>query len=348
MGILMPLGDGRVLVQFTGYFSENRTRLLVTVNGVDWAEVPMPARISPFAYDLSGDRWLVVGAELPGEPETFTDAPSMAPEGEEEQEEQQDEGGWAFPRQRVFFSDDRGTSWTELKINDSSDRQETSTATEFISAALTSGDHMVIVLQSENPMPVLDDDTSGTNGEWEGVLDQNPLSRIFASEGGAFEQVAAYNGWITGLPSSGNFTTPNGFSLGLLREESGRLQPWRLTSPDGRIWSEDTSADFWLWHTNAVGPDGLLWSAAWSENALNIQRVDQDGTRTTTATFSNLLPNGLVAGPSGLPPWQPRRSCPAGESPRTVTNCGPTSLREASPFGICRQVPRSTNSDQRS
>ena len=301
-GNLMPLGDGRVLVRSTDYgdWTGAGTRLLATVNGVDWKEVPMPPGVAPLHYDLSGARWLVVGYEFPGEPGTIANAPWMASDEEGKEEEPEDEGDWAFPRPRVFFSDDRGAGWTELEINDSSDRLEASTPFELIGAALTSGDHMVIVLQSENPVPVSDDDAPGADGEWQGALDQNPLSRLFASDGGAFEQVAAYDGWVMGFPFAGTFSTPDGFSLGLVRDGYGRPQPSQLTSPDGRVWSENTSADFLLWYANAVGPDGSLWTAAWAENALNIQRVDRDGTRTTTATLSNLLPFGLVAGPSGL------------------------------------------------
>lgn len=301
---LESLGDGRVVVTTTDYdyigWPFTPTRLLVTVNGIDWAELPMPDGILPYTHDLSGDRWLAAGHDFDFEPPPPANGPWMEHDGEEQEEA---EISWTLPKQRVFFSDDQGATWAELEINPSLDQVDAPSGPDslsIISAALVSGDHMVIVLQSANPATVVVSEPSEEPGEWEAITDENPLAWIFASDGGAFEQVAAYGGWIFGFPQVGSVSTPNGFTLSLQRMVDGRHQLSDLTSPDGRNWSEIPVPEPWPMRWKAVGPDGSLWSTAWVGNELRLQRTNRDGTQTITGTLGHFTPITLTAGPAGL------------------------------------------------
>lgn len=100
---LEPVGDGRVLAR--GWRDagpiENPAaaeQVVVTTNGIDWTDVPMPAGIMPRLVDISGDRWVATGAGGP------SDAPGEA-------------GAVPAGPGRAFFSDDEGATWTELTLN---------------------------------------------------------------------------------------------------------------------------------------------------------------------------------------------------------------------------------------
>ena len=88
-------GDGRVIAYARPEGVEQvlyGERAVVTANGTDWEELPLPDGLIPEEIDISGDRWLVVGRYR-----NFD-----APEGR---------------LNRVFFSDDQGTTWTELEFD---------------------------------------------------------------------------------------------------------------------------------------------------------------------------------------------------------------------------------------
>ena len=274
---LEPLGDGRVLVRTLGQDiggADSGYKFLVTENGVDWSEVPMPTEILPISYDLSSDRWLVAGYDSTGETRAVT-------EGAE------DGSGQIFSSFRAFFSDDRGASWTEAEFDFSATSIEVPSTYEqlpyFISAALTSKEHMVIVLQSE--------EESG----------EIPKSWIMASEGGAFQQVAEYDGWILNGVIPGHISTPAGFMLQLLGgggTRQGPPLPSTLTSPDGRIWNERKTANPFA--PTALGPDGSLWRTSWLGTRYGLHRIDRKGTLKMEVAFDNSLPFQVAAGPSGL------------------------------------------------
>lgn len=294
-GTLEPLGDGRILVSA---FSEGNNgtapgiQFLVTENGVDWSEVPMPQGISPLSHDLSGDRWLVAGIDLTGESRPV--AGEIAGSGSR-----------VPPVYRAFFSDDRGASWTELEFDFSSSSIQVPFTYEyppfFISVALTSGKHMVIVLRGEEESASSGPDSgSGMSSGSENNTGGNPKSWIFASDGGALEQVADYDGWIYGGIIGWSFSTPAGFSLLYVEEgtEQAPAQPSRLTSPNGRKWSESESAGSFT--STALGPDGSLWRTTWLGAGYGLQQVDQEGALTTEVAFDNSIPFLVAAGPSGV------------------------------------------------
>lgn len=297
LGPFEPLGDGRILVRSLRFEDNERPVLnlqyLVTENGVDWSEVPMPSDIAPLSYDLSGNRWLVAGYDFTG----------GLPQATEESEDSQSQSVSEF---RAFFSDNQGASWTELEFDWSSSSLEEPPTDEQLplvaSTALTSGDHMVIVLQGEEEdTNVGNDPGNGMPSESEEDNRENPKARIFASNGGVFEQVAEYPGWISRGVVGGNVGTPAGFSLQLYIEsgtEQERPRQLTLTSPDGRTWSESQSA-FSL-APAALGPDGSLVRTAWLGSRYGLHGYDREGTRTTTVAFDNSLPLYVAAGPSGL------------------------------------------------
>ena len=91
---LKSVGDGRVIARAwndgdRGFFGQ---RVVVSANGVDWAEVLIPEDLFPEQVNVSADRWVVTG-RIP------------------------DVGRADFGPDRVFFSDDQGATWTEVAID---------------------------------------------------------------------------------------------------------------------------------------------------------------------------------------------------------------------------------------
>ena len=111
---LRSLGDGRVVART---WHEEGGRVVFTSDGVNWEYLPLPEDIEPRYVNFSGDRWFIAGTD-PRTPiiDTFTGEPPSykTPPGEGFAQ-------WIPPgntiAQRVFFSDDEGTTWTELKLD---------------------------------------------------------------------------------------------------------------------------------------------------------------------------------------------------------------------------------------
>lgn len=111
---LRSLGDGRVVART---WHEEGGRVVVTSDGVNWEYLPLPEDVEPRYVNFSGDRWFIAGTDprgpiidvLTGEPPSSKTPPSETV------------GQWIPPgntiAQRVFFSDDEGTTWTELKLD---------------------------------------------------------------------------------------------------------------------------------------------------------------------------------------------------------------------------------------
>ena len=130
---LQSVGDGRVLARawpFAGAQGydivpvQPTTQVFVTSNGIDWTEVPMPDGVNPGQVDISGDRWIVAGQ--PDSSESATLIP------------------WSS---RVYFSDDQGTTWTELVIDLPADPTPSSpwiVEQSAVTMALVSGTRIVL------------------------------------------------------------------------------------------------------------------------------------------------------------------------------------------------------------
>ncbi|WP_419921504.1 hypothetical protein [Candidatus Poriferisodalis sp.] len=89
----MTAPDGLVLVRVND--GGRRRRLLVTSNGTDWEELPLPPNVQPQHIGVSGNRWVIAGRAL----------------GDEVGDENR------FDLDRVVVSDDRGATWTEVPID---------------------------------------------------------------------------------------------------------------------------------------------------------------------------------------------------------------------------------------
>lgn len=91
---LKSVGDGRVIARAWndgdgGFFGQ---RIVVSANGTDWTEIPIPEDLFPEQVNVSADRWVVTG-RIPD-----VDRADFGPD-------------------RVFFSDDQGATWTEVAID---------------------------------------------------------------------------------------------------------------------------------------------------------------------------------------------------------------------------------------
>ncbi|MYA75974.1 MAG: hypothetical protein F4Y27_15040 [Acidimicrobiaceae bacterium] len=80
---VQTIGDGRVVAVTYG---EAHTNLIITDNGEDWTQIYLPDDASPDIIDLSGHRWLITTLDWEGTP-------------------------------RSHFSDDEGTSWSEVDLS---------------------------------------------------------------------------------------------------------------------------------------------------------------------------------------------------------------------------------------
>ena len=189
------VGDGRVFVSTSG---PGGARTLVTRNGTDWSEAPMPPDIVPEQIDIVGDRWIVGGHRL------------------------NPDGGELLgpPTSHVFFSDDQGATWSELDFS-----AEAPDGVSLVWVVAASGERMVVAAAYPSP----DDPTdSASRGPVPDNVVFNRLG-IFFSDGGLAELVADYPSW-----AASGYSTADGFHLSLLAD----MGTVRLFSPDGRQWSE--------------------------------------------------------------------------------------------------------------
>ena len=242
-------GDGRVIAYAWPEGVEqvlHGERAVVTTNGTDWDELPLPDGLIPDEIDIAGDRWLVTGRYR-----SF-DAPGSRPD-------------------RAFFSDDQGTTWTELQFEIPPDPALASPYLQEnlrVAPALVSGERMVLVLQGHN------------------------AARIFSSDGSSVELAARYTGGILM-----GVATADGFALTLLDGPKETT----LTSPDGLVWTEEQSFEYGYSH-RAVTADGTIWRTV-SEplGSFSVQRARDAETPTTVVAFEGLHPTGtLAAGPAGV------------------------------------------------
>ena len=118
-------GDGRVIAYAWPEDVEqvlHGERAVVTANGTDWEELPLPEGLIPTKIDIAGDRWLVTGRYR-----SFDAADGRL--------------------DRAFFSDDQGTTWTELQFEIPPDPALASPYLQenlWVRPALVSGERMVL------------------------------------------------------------------------------------------------------------------------------------------------------------------------------------------------------------
>ena len=332
---LESVGDGRVFARAFRNVGEPGSvvadeLVVVTVDGTNWVEVPMPDGVSPDQLDISGDRWVVAGRG--------TGYGSI--------------GGTAS---RVFYSDDQGTTWTELDISLPPDPTPASpwlVDETWVTSVLVSGQNIVLVVMVHQDVDfealvadrglipegktavltgwegfgtvvfaLLDSDaqstpTSAVANAFDGsVPDEDILKltydelgltdeeravlepsgeisvRLLWSDGSAVEPVFQYDGW-----GGSGVATAEGFAVTAF----GMTGVVIATSPDGIVWSEERSSA--LGYGELVASGGTIWrSVSDLYGSFSVERSTLDQAPTTVATFDGLQSIGvLVAGPAGL------------------------------------------------
>ena len=325
-GTLFSTGDGRVAIR--GETSPGNSQLLSTADGSDWSAVPLPAALSPDAFDLTGARWAVAGWSY--------DDPSDA-----------DFSG------RIYISDNRGASWTEatLQINPP-DLPEYAIAYVRVNAVATSGAQVVALtsthlhldigalladrglipagaevyglsvgggqvdvwLFEESPEADSDGEDPQRPGETElrFTVDELDLSaeqlaimegptsgesiRVYTGAGTELAEVATLEGWRAS--AVGN---DDGFVL--LTQNSGD-EVRRLTSPDGEEWTtqllDPSLVPGWV-RSTALGADGTVWIVSSDGSESHLTKWGPGGADLTTTWLGRLSSSGeFSVGPAGL------------------------------------------------
>ena len=305
---LESVGDGRIVARA---WDGSRDFVVVSEDGTTWTALPVPTGISISSdhVDIAGDRWVVGGQDT---------ADFLAPS-------------------RVFFSDDEGVAWTELVIDTAVDDTLPSYCHQRsrVESVLASGDRMVVLVGShvDLDLPALlvarglapdrESIFQWDHGESSVVFylgepndperievphselglapgQEAPCTgsdseriRILTSDGTDTETAADRRGW-----SNSAISTADGFDITLSTPDG----PLRFTSPDGRTWSETSTAGD-VYNNAARGADGTIWHTGWvANNAFRVQRSGVGEAPTTVATlFDGLQPGDvLAAGPAGL------------------------------------------------
>ena len=334
---LKSVGDGRVIARAwtdgegLGLFGQ---RFVVSANGTDWAEVPMPDGLFPEQVNIASDRWVVTGQSLDsGWPEEAVD--------------------------RVFFSDDQGSTWTEMVIElPSSSTSPYAVELWRASSVLVSGKQVVLavsglttidgqrLLEDVGRLPagkrvafaapfadgvsftLIDSDVenpfdSVTSTAWNlaavySHLDEEALPDLMSeelvltydevdfTEAERFDLLGPGSGPLTRI-LAGASTTPEvvagfeGWVLSGAATDEGFIVTAIddsgeriLSSRDGLVWSEDPSVDPGS-SGGTIAADGTIWRVV-SETggSLDIQRAQVGYVPATVATFDGLQYAGAL------------------------------------------------------
>ena len=283
--------DGRVLARAWGIGDElamDGERAVYTDNGTDWTELPLPEGIVVRGIDISGDRWLAYG---------WT-------HGDHEHGELVD---------RVFFTDDRGASWTEVNLDIPADSIPESSHCDrvlFVQSAAVSEDGIVVDLWGYR---VLDAHgllaERGLVPDGETVLGWRPGvddTLVFPLEGrGPVCNPAGDPSTSGSVPGELVFTPEElGFTDEVWTGLCSDVAPMRLLWSDGSTAQlangpEDPYADIFAFDMLVVD-NGVEVSAV--DDVLTVrQRVNNGGPLLTMATFEGLHPTGVLgAGSAGV------------------------------------------------
>ena len=300
------VGDGRVLARAAGDAGDS---VVVTTDGTRWSAVPMPAGLLLEYIDISGDRWLVGGSD--------TTDPGQAG--------------------RASFSDDGGTTWTELAIAPAPTEPTPSYCPEKVRvrSVMSSGDRIVVLIDS---FAVLDlaalvvEHGLAPNRDsilrWDYTAEALIIEVGNSSSSVKVEATHEELGLGPGQPPP--CAAPDGThtervhiitSDGIDTERAAEYTGWAvsaagtpdgfsvilttpqetllLTSSDGRNWIETPLGGYGRSEV-ARSSGGTTWHATRGDGTLHIQRSGFGEVPTTTATFEGLQPGVLAAGPAGV------------------------------------------------
>lgn len=330
--IIESVGDGRVMVQAG---NAERNQVMISANGVDWSVVPTPPGFTVERIDIAGDRWLAVG--------------------------------WAKGEttSRILFSDDQGTTWTNLDIPlDPAVENETAS----VAAALVAGENMVVAVISRTRPDVASvivarglvpdkesirgwigvegDTVSFTRDEssapesFELTSEEEDLLyggiqrhvRLYFSDGGPAELVAEYPGWATK-----GYGADDGFHLTLINDQG----EWLLTSPDGRQWRQTPLVDgdgvpVGQSYTYSSSHQQTIWTAGQTGRGYRAVRSEGVYAPPLVAEYPDGIRHvdRLAAGPAGIAVTAEAGNRPdLGDAPELRLTEGGYELRYNEPVG---------------
>ena len=334
---LKSVGDGRVVARAwtdgegPGLFGQ---RIVVSTNGTDWAEVPMPEGLFPEQVNISSDRWVVTGQPL--------------------------DSGWLQDAvDRVFFSDDQGSTWTEMVIElPSSSTSPYAVERWQVSSVLVSGEQVVLavsglttidgqtLLEDVGRLPagktvafaaptpdgvsftLVDSDVANPYGSFTSTawnlaavyshLDEEALPDLTAeelvltydevefTEAEMFDLFAPGSGPLTRI-LAGAGTTPEvvagfeGWGLSGAVTDEGFIVTTLdddgervLSSRDGMVWSEDPPLGPGSFG-GTIAADGTVWRVVFETGgSFDIQRAQVGYVPATVATFDGLQYPGAL------------------------------------------------------
>ena len=196
------VGDGRVLASV--FNLDGTSRVIVSENGSDWNEVPLPADIAPWQIDITGDRWLVSGWDI--------SSPGSG--------------------HRAFYSDDEGTIWTELAFDIGNPNLSASTI-----AVIAAEGRMVMAVQSYSL--VEDDAPDGPDSNQVSIFlsDGGPAELVAEFPGWAAFGYGTSDGFqliMSGLDGQSLLTSSDGRQWSKAPSDLGNVQV--VGSPMQTIW----------------------------------------------------------------------------------------------------------------
>ena len=337
---LESVGDGRVFARAFRNGGEPGSvvadeLIVVTVDGTNWVEVPMPDGVSPDHLDMSGDRWVVAGRGI-------------------------DSGSIGDTASRAFYSDDQGTTWTELDISLPPDPTPTSpwlVDETWVTSVLVSGQNIVLVVVVHQDVDfealvadrgLVPEGKTAVMSGWEGtdtlvfvLLDPDAGSAPAALGSGAvsvdgspgsvpdedilkltYDELGLTDEERTVLEPTGDISIRLLWSDGSAVEPVFQYDGWGgsgvataegfavtafgmtggviATSPDGVVWSEERSSSYGYGELVASG--GTIWGVVSDlYGSFSVERSALNQAPMSVATFDGLQSTGvLVAGPAGV------------------------------------------------
>ena len=199
------VGDGRVLAQI--FDLDGPSRAMVSENGTDWNQLPLPVGIAPLQIDVAAPRWLVTGWDT------------------------------ANPRfgSRAFYSDDEGVSWTEM-VFDLGDPD----LRAGIITAVAAQEQTVLAVQSVPLIEDEDDDANAMDSIYVKIFfsDGGPFEHVAEYPGWGVNGYSSSDGFqllLLGVAGDSLLTSPDGRQWS---ESSSDLVGERVGgSPMGTVWT---------------------------------------------------------------------------------------------------------------